>query len=113
MRWRTLWGDAVLMLGAVLSAASNLMLRGWPHAGVNTLIFVSSADSCGSIASAGHCAYLSSLTNELLSHPSALFSSRDAAAAEVSGGLFELCGARSATAIFHRHSTAGTAGVDC
>jgi PAT family beta-lactamase induction signal transducer AmpG len=56
----------VLMLGAVLSAASNLLfaaLSTWGH-DLNGLIFVISADNLSSgIASAAFIAYLSSLTN--------------------------------------------------
>ncbi|HEY4318377.1 MAG TPA: AmpG family muropeptide MFS transporter [Herbaspirillum sp.] len=56
----------VLMLGALLSAASNLLfswLAGHGH-DVNALIFVISADNLSSgIASAAFIAYLSSLTN--------------------------------------------------
>ena len=56
----------VLMLGAILSAASNLLfawLGGRGH-DVTALIFVSSADNLSSgIASAAFIAYLSSLTN--------------------------------------------------
>jgi PAT family beta-lactamase induction signal transducer AmpG len=56
----------VLMLGAILSAASNLLfswLAGHGH-DVNALIFVISADNLSSgIASAAFIAYLSSLTN--------------------------------------------------
>ena len=56
----------VLMLGAVLSAASNLLfawLAGFGHS-VGGLIFVVSADNlAGGIASAAFIAYLSSLTN--------------------------------------------------
>ena len=56
----------VLMLGAVLSAISNLLfswLAGHGH-DVNALIFVISADNLSSgIASAAFIAYLSSLTN--------------------------------------------------
>jgi PAT family beta-lactamase induction signal transducer AmpG len=56
----------VLMLGAVLSAASNLMfawLAGQGH-DVNKLVFVISADNlAGGIASSAFIAYLSSLTN--------------------------------------------------
>ena len=56
----------VLMLGAVLSAASNLLfawLAGFGHS-VTGLIFVVSADNlAGGIASAAFIAYLSSLTN--------------------------------------------------
>ncbi|MGH8847568.1 MAG: MFS transporter, partial [Polaromonas sp.] len=56
----------VLMLGAVLSAASNLLFAWLATAGhdVNALIFVISADNLSSgIASAAFIAYLSSLTN--------------------------------------------------
>ena len=56
----------VLMLGAVLSAASNLMFAWLGSRGhdVNALIFVISADNLASgIASAAFIAYLSSLTN--------------------------------------------------
>ncbi|NMM08078.1 AmpG family muropeptide MFS transporter [Polaromonas sp.] len=56
----------VLMLGAVLSAASNLMFAWLGSRGhdVNALIFVISADNLSSgIASAAFIAYLSSLTN--------------------------------------------------
>ena len=56
----------VLMLGAVLSAASNLLFAWLATAGhdVTTLIFVISADNLSSgIASAAFIAYLSSLTN--------------------------------------------------
>jgi PAT family beta-lactamase induction signal transducer AmpG len=56
----------VLMLGAILSAASNLLfawLAGFGHS-VAGLIFVVSADNlAGGIASAAFIAYLSSLTN--------------------------------------------------
>ena len=56
----------VLMLGAILSAASNLLfawLAGFGHS-VTGLIFVVSADNlAGGIASAAFIAYLSSLTN--------------------------------------------------
>ena len=56
----------VLLLGAVLSAATNLLfawLAGQGH-NLNALIFVVSADNLASgIASAGFIAYLSSLTN--------------------------------------------------
>ncbi len=56
----------VLMLGAILSAASNLLFAGlstWGH-DVTGLIFVISADNlAGGIASAAFIAYLSSLTN--------------------------------------------------
>jgi PAT family beta-lactamase induction signal transducer AmpG len=56
----------VLMLGAVLSAASNLLFA-WLHGvghDVTALIFVVSADNLASgIASAAFIAYLSSLTN--------------------------------------------------
>ena len=56
----------VLMLGAVLSAASNLLFAWLGSRGhdVNSLIFVISADNLSSgIASAAFIAYLSSLTN--------------------------------------------------
>ena len=56
----------VLMLGAVLSAGSNLMFAWLGSRGhdVNALIFVISADNLSSgIASAAFIAYLSSLTN--------------------------------------------------
>jgi PAT family beta-lactamase induction signal transducer AmpG len=56
----------VLMLGAVLSAASNLLFAVLSTRGhdVNGLIFVISADNlAGGIASAAFIAYLSSLTN--------------------------------------------------
>ena len=56
----------VLMLGAVLSAASNLLFAWLGSRGhdVNALIFVISADNLSSgIASAAFIAYLSSLTN--------------------------------------------------
>ena len=56
----------VLMLGAVLSAASNLLFAWLASRGhdVNALIFVISADNLSSgIASAAFIAYLSSLTN--------------------------------------------------
>jgi len=56
----------VLMLGAVLSAASNLLFAGLSLRGhdLNGLIFVISADNLASgIASAAFIAYLSSLTN--------------------------------------------------
>ena len=56
----------VLMLGAVLSAASNLLFAWLGSQGhdVNALIFVISADNLSSgIASAAFIAYLSSLTN--------------------------------------------------
>ena len=56
----------VLMLGAVLSAASNLLFAWLASRGhdVNALIFVISADNLASgIASAAFIAYLSSLTN--------------------------------------------------
>ena len=56
----------VLMLGAVLSAASNLLFAWLATVGhdVNALIFVISADNLSSgIASAAFIAYLSSLTN--------------------------------------------------
>ena len=56
----------VLMLGAVLSAASNLLFSWLGSRGhdVNALIFVISADNLSSgIASAAFIAYLSSLTN--------------------------------------------------
>ena len=56
----------VLMLGAVLSAASNLMFAWLASRGhdVNALIFVIAADNLSSgIASAAFIAYLSSLTN--------------------------------------------------
>ncbi|MDD2880081.1 MAG: AmpG family muropeptide MFS transporter [Rhodoferax sp.] len=56
----------VLMLGAVLSAASNLMFAALSTRGhdLNGLIFVISADNLASgIASAAFIAYLSSLTN--------------------------------------------------
>ena len=56
----------VLMLGAVLSAASNLLFAGLSTRGhdLNGLIFVISADNLSSgIASAAFIAYLSSLTN--------------------------------------------------
>ena len=56
----------VLMLGAVLSAASNLLFAWLGSRGhdVNALIFVISADNLASgIASAAFIAYLSSLTN--------------------------------------------------
>ena len=56
----------VLMLGAVLSAASNLLFAWLVSVGhnVNALIFVISADNLSSgIASAAFIAYLSSLTN--------------------------------------------------
>ena len=61
------WGVMrVLMLGAVLSAASNLLFA-WLHGvghDVGALIFVVSADNLASgIASAAFIAYLSSLTN--------------------------------------------------
>jgi PAT family beta-lactamase induction signal transducer AmpG len=56
----------VLMLGAVLSAASNLLFA-WLHGvghDVRALVFVVSADNLASgIASAAFIAYLSSLTN--------------------------------------------------
>jgi PAT family beta-lactamase induction signal transducer AmpG len=56
----------VLMLGAVLSAASNLLfswLAGQGH-DVGRLVFVISADNlAGGIASSAFIAYLSSLTN--------------------------------------------------
>ena len=56
----------VLMMGAVLSAASNLLFAGLSTRGhdLNGLIFVISADNLSSgIASAAFIAYLSSLTN--------------------------------------------------
>ena len=56
----------VLMLGAVLSAASNLLFAWLASRGhdVNALVFVISADNLSSgIASAAFIAYLSSLTN--------------------------------------------------
>ncbi|PKO60383.1 MAG: AmpG family muropeptide MFS transporter [Betaproteobacteria bacterium HGW-Betaproteobacteria-18] len=56
----------VLMLGAVLSAASNLLFAGLSTRGhdLTGLIFVISADNlAGGIASAAFIAYLSSLTN--------------------------------------------------
>jgi PAT family beta-lactamase induction signal transducer AmpG len=56
----------VLMLGAVLSAASNLLFAWLASRGhdVTALIFVVSADNLASgIASAAFIAYLSSLTN--------------------------------------------------
>ena len=56
----------VLMLGAVLSAASNLLFAWLGTRGhdVNALVFVISADNLSSgIASAAFIAYLSSLTN--------------------------------------------------
>ncbi|MBC7719740.1 MAG: AmpG family muropeptide MFS transporter [Chitinophagaceae bacterium] len=56
----------VLMLGAVLSAASNLLFAWLATVGhdVNALVFVISADNLSSgIASAAFIAYLSSLTN--------------------------------------------------
>jgi PAT family beta-lactamase induction signal transducer AmpG len=56
----------VLMLGAMLSAASNLLFAGLASRGhdLNGLIFVISADNLSSgIASAAFIAYLSSLTN--------------------------------------------------
>ncbi len=63
MRWGVM---RVLLLGAVLSAATNLLfawLAGLGH-NLNALIFVVSADNLASgIASAGFIAYLSSLTN--------------------------------------------------
>ena len=63
MRWGVM---RVLLLGAVLSAATNLLfawLAGQGH-DLNALIFVVSADNLASgIASAGFIAYLSSLTN--------------------------------------------------
>ena len=69
----------VLMLGAILSAASNLLfawLAGFGHS-VTGLIFVVSADNlAGGIASAAFIAYLSSLTNVSYSATQyALFSS--------------------------------------
>ena len=56
----------ILMLGAILSAASNLLFAGLSTRGhdVNALIFVISADNLSSgIASAAFIAYLSGLTN--------------------------------------------------
>jgi PAT family beta-lactamase induction signal transducer AmpG len=69
----------VLMLGAILSAASNLLfawLSGHGH-DVTALVFVVSADNLSSgIASAAFIAYLSSLTNVQYSATQyALFSS--------------------------------------
>jgi len=56
----------VLMLGAVLSAATNLLFAGLASRGhdLTALVLVVSADNlAGGIASAGFIAYLSSLTN--------------------------------------------------
>ena len=69
----------VLMLGAVLSAASNLLFAwlGTQGHDVNALVWVVSADNlAGGIASAAFIAYLSSLTNiEYSATQYALFSS--------------------------------------
>jgi PAT family beta-lactamase induction signal transducer AmpG len=69
----------VLMLGAVLSAASNLLFAGLATRGhdLSALIAVVSADNlAGGIASAAFIAYLSSLTNVSYSATQyALFSS--------------------------------------
>ncbi len=85
------------MLGAVLSAASNLLFAWLGTRGhdVTALIFVISADNLSSgIASAAFIAYLSSLTNINYSATQyALVQFHDAAAAQVAGGLFgPLCG---------------------
>jgi PAT family beta-lactamase induction signal transducer AmpG len=58
--------DAMLMAGAVLSAASNLLFAWLATRGhdVSALVFVIAADNLsGGIASAAFIAYLSSLTN--------------------------------------------------
>jgi PAT family beta-lactamase induction signal transducer AmpG len=69
----------VLMLGAVLSAASNLLFAGLATRGhdLTALVIVVSADNlAGGIASAAFIAYLSSLTNVSYSATQyALFSS--------------------------------------
>jgi PAT family beta-lactamase induction signal transducer AmpG len=69
----------VLMLGAVLSAASNLLFAGLASRGhdLTALVLVVSADNlAGGIASAAFIAYLSSLTNVSYSATQyALFSS--------------------------------------
>ena len=81
----------VLMLGAVLSAASNLLFAWLGSRGhdVQSLVFVISADNLSSgIASAAFIAYLSSLTNVNYSATQyALVQLDDAAAAQVAGRL--------------------------
>ena len=62
----------VLMLGAVLSAASNLLFAWLATRGhdLSALVFVISADNLSSgIASAAFIAYLSSLTNVVRQRP--------------------------------------------
>jgi MFS family permease len=81
----------VLMLGAVLSAASNLLFAWLGSRGhdVTALVLVVSADNlAGGIASAAFIAYLSSLTNvELLGDAVRAVQLHDAVAAEVAGRL--------------------------
>ena len=86
----------VLMLGAVLSAGSNLLFAWLGTRGhdVTSLIFVISADNLSSgIASAAFIAYLSSLTNINYSATQyALFSSMMLLLAQDAGRLFgRLC----------------------
>jgi PAT family beta-lactamase induction signal transducer AmpG len=81
----------VLMLGAILSAATNLLfawLAGRGH-DVQALIWVVSADNLSSgIASAAFIAYLSSLTNvQLFGHAVRAVQLHDAAAAQMAGGF--------------------------
>ncbi len=106
----------ILMLGAILSAASNLLfawLAGHGH-DVTALIAVVSADNLTSgIASAAFIAYLSSLTNiQLLGHAVRAVQLDDAAAAQVPGGLLgRVCGRVRLRALLHRHGAAGCAGA--
>ena len=98
----------VLMLGAVLSAASNLLFAWLTTRGhdLNGLIFVIAADNLSSgIASAAFIAYLSSLTNINYSATQyALFSSMMLLLPKVSGRLLgQVCGYFRLQPLLHGH----------
>ncbi len=106
----------VLMLGAVLSAASNLLFAWLGTRGhdLTALVFVVSADNlAGGIASAAFIAYLSSLTNVQYSATQyALFSSMMLLLPKLIAGFSgRFVDALRLHRVLHRHRAAGPAGA--
>jgi hypothetical protein len=105
-----------LMLGAVLSAATNLLfvwLTGRGH-DVSALVFTVSADNlAGGIASSAFVAYLSSLVNQAYSATQyALFTSVMLLLPKFIAGFFRrICRRLRLGGVFHQHRPARGAGA--
>lgn len=107
----------VLMLGAALSAGSNLLFAWLGSRGddVNALIFVISADNLQRHCIGGlYCLPVEpDPNNQLFSDAVRAVQFDDAAPAEISGWLFrQICGHFWLHALLHRNRDAGPAGAD-